>query len=68
MSVKNYGPLVSGYLDPDGRNWETTVFQAGKPVLDKELNLQEDIATDTNRLIRVRTNPSGWLSSSFLDS
>lgn len=63
MSVKNYGPLVSGYLDPDGRNWETTVFQAGKPVLDKELNLQEDIATDTNRLVRVRTNPSGWLAA-----
>lgn len=61
MTTKNYGPLVSGYLDPDGRNWETTVFQAGKPVLDKELNLQEDIATDTNRLVRVRTNPSGWL-------
>lgn len=68
MGVKNYGPLVSGYLDPDGRNWETTVFQAGKPVLDKELNLQEDIATDTNRLIRVRTNPSGWISQTFLDS
>lgn len=68
MSVKNYGPLVSGYLDPDGRNWESTIFQAGKPVLDKELNLQEDIATDTNRLVKVRTVPTGWASSDFLDT
>lgn len=66
MSTKNYGTLVSGYLDPDGRNWETTVFQAGKPVLDKELNLQEDLATDTNRLTRLRAQPSGWVSSDFL--
>lgn len=68
MSTKNYGPLVSGYLDPDGRAWETTVFQAGKPVLDKELNLQEDIATDTRRVTRVPTSPSGWLNTEWLES
>ena len=39
MTLKNLGSLVSGYLDPEGRNWETAVYQSGKPVLDKELNL-----------------------------
>ena len=45
MSTKNYGPASSGYLDPTGRNWENPVFQAGKPVLDKELNLVEDLSS-----------------------
>jgi hypothetical protein len=67
MSTKNYGPLTS-YLDPDGRSWETTVFQAGKPVLSQELNLQEDLATDTRRLTRLRACPSGWLANDFLNS
>ena len=66
MTTKNFGTIVSGYLDPEGRNWETTVFQAGKPILDKELNLQEDIATDTSRVTRVATSPSGWVCSDFL--
>lgn len=58
---KNYGPSVSGYLDPTGRNWETVVFEAGKPVLDKELNLGQDIA-------ELRATASGWLAADFLDA
>jgi hypothetical protein len=66
MSQKNYGPAVSGYLDPDGRAWETAVYQAGKPVLDKELNLAQDIDDGAaQRAIRLST-PSGWISPDLL--
>ena len=67
MSGKNYGPAVSGYLDPTGRNWETAVFQAGKPVLDKELNLQQDIDGGQAEADLLREMPSGWISRGFLD-
>ena len=58
MTSKNYGPLT-GYLDPSGRNFETVVFQAGKPVLSQELNLEQDIS-------ELRPTASGWLSPDFL--
>ena len=66
MTTKNFGPLVSGYLVPDGRNWETSVFQAGKPVLDKELNLAEDIGNGYGQLATRLSMPSGWVSKGFL--
>jgi hypothetical protein len=66
VSVKNYGAAVSGYLDPEGRSWETTVFQAGKPVLDKELQLAQDTGQEAERVRNVRATPSGWLSQDFL--
>lgn len=65
---KNYGPAVSGYLDPTGRNWETAVFQAGKPVLDKELNLQQDLDEGFGQTSLQRAIPSGWLADDFLIS
>lgn len=68
MGSKNLGPGVSGYLNPDGRAWETTVFQAGKPVLDKELNLQQDVDIGAGQFATRLTMPSGWLSSSFLNT
>jgi hypothetical protein len=67
MSGKNYGPAVSGYLDPTGRNWETTVFQAGKPVLDKELNLTQDIDGGQAEADLRRSMPSGWITSDPLN-
>ncbi len=63
--AKNYGNLVSGYLDPSGRNFETTVFQAGKPVLDTELNLGADLAEGFSRALR---GPSGWVAGDFLET
>lgn len=67
MVEKNYGTGVTGYLDPEGRAFETTIYQASKPILDKELNYVQDIQQDKNR--RVRTGiPSGWLSSDVLDT
>lgn len=68
MSVKDYGAGVSGYLDPEGRNFETVVYQASKPVLDKELNDVQDIAQDAVRRLQRKSFPSGWLSDSFLNS
>ena len=68
MGNKNFGPAVSGYLNPTGRAWETTVFQAGKPLLDKELNLQQDIdggQAEDDLLVEM---PSGWLANGFLSS
>lgn len=65
MAVKNYGVGVSGYLDPDGYNWETTVYQASKPVLDKELNLVQDVQQLRRLKLQV---PSGWITPDALDS
>ena len=68
MTTKNYGPSVSGYLDPSGRNWENPVFQAGKPVLDKELNLVEDLSSGYGQAALRRAIPSGWISDDFTSS
>lgn len=68
MGGKNYGPIVSGYLDPTGRNWEDVIFQKGKAVLDKELNLGQDIDVGAAEVDRVRAMPSGWISNDFLNS
>lgn len=67
MTTKNLGPAVSGYLDPDGRSFENPVFQAGKPVLDKELNLAEDLANSFSLGHLRKSSPSGWLSNDFLN-
>lgn len=67
--AKDLGVGVSGYLEPEGRNWESVVYQASKPVLDKELNLIQDAEQEQERRIRRRsTMPSGWLASDLLDS
>ena len=65
MTTKNYGPGASGYLNPQGRNWETTVYQTAKPVLDKELNLVQDVGQEAALRLQRRTCPSGWLSDNF---
>ena len=66
MTIKDYGAGVSGYLDAEGRNWETTVFQAAKPVLDRELNLVEDSSAVAAQLAALQTCPSGWVTKSPL--
>ena len=68
MGSKNLGPGVSGYLNPDARAWETTVFQAGKPVLDKELNLQQDVDGGAGQLALKLAMRSGWISEDFLNT
>jgi len=66
MSTKNLGTSVSGYLDPDGRAWETVGFQAGKPVLDRELNLSQDLEGGFGLSALRQAMPSGWLGSDYL--
>lgn len=65
-TTKNFGPLVSGYLPTDQRAWETTVFQAGKPVLDKELNLAQDLDIGAAQSANRACMPSGWLMADCL--
>lgn len=64
---KNYGsPPVSGYSDPTGRAWETVVFQAGKPVTDRELNLSQDVDGGAAQGALRCMMPSGWISDDAL--
>lgn len=49
------------YLTTDDRAWETVVFEPGKPVLDIELNLGQDISTGAAQEVLKRSVPSGWL-------
>lgn len=55
------GSTVSRYLPPQDRAWSGIGFQSGKPVLDSELNLEQDITINIQRLLSDRTAPSGWL-------
>jgi len=65
MGMKDFGTGVSGYLDPENRGWETVVQQAGKPLLDKELNLTSDLKDEPARTSLVRT---GWVSGGWMRS
>ena len=66
MSNKDYGTGVSGYLDPTGRNWELAVYQRAKPVLDKELNLSEDLGSFSTQNLLRKIIPSGWFCDDAL--
>lgn len=66
--TKNFGPATSGYDIPEGRAWETVVFEAGKPVLDRELNLGQDIDNGAAQAGLRRALPSGWISDDFVVS
>jgi len=68
MVTKDYGAGASTYLDPEGRNWETIVYQQSKPVLDSELNFIQDLNQQENGRRRRITMPSGWLSSDITDT
>lgn len=66
--TKNFGTGVSGWRDPEGRSWETTIFQASKPVVDAELNLTQDTGQEAELRLRRRSLPSGWIAEDFLDT
>ena len=68
MGSKNFGPGVSGYLDPADRSWSLPVFQAGKPILDKELNLNTDIVSSVEQGLTTVLLPSGFVSGDFLNT
>lgn len=68
MTIKSFGASTSGYLDPSNRNWETVVYEMGKPVLDKELNLAQDLDGGAGQLAVRRAMPSGWIADDFTSS
>lgn len=55
MSQK-YLPSTSRNLDPTNYAWDSLVYQAGRPMLDSELNLTQDLLNKRNTL------PSGVIS------
>ena len=55
MSQK-YLPSTSRDLDPTNYAWDSVIYQAGRPMLDSELNLTQDILNKKNTL------PSGMIS------
>lgn len=67
MTIKSYGAGVSGYLEAEGRSYETTIYQASKPVLDRELNLVQDVSQAGVRSI-LQLAQSGWLSADVVDT
>lgn len=60
----DYGTGVSRTLAASGRQFTNVVFAAGKPPLDSELNLQDDIASENLRNA-LRQAPSGFLGDGF---
>jgi len=67
MTFKEYGPGVSGYLDPEERAFLTGVFQSAKPVLDTELNLASDLEDQISQGVPLSGTPSGWLTRDAID-
>lgn len=55
------GSTVSRYLPPGEHSWAEAVYQSGKPVLDAELNLSQEVGKEIRRLIQHHETPSGWL-------
>jgi hypothetical protein len=52
---------VSRHLKLGERSLNQVVYQSGKPVLDAELNLSQDISEYTRQLLARREAQSGWL-------
>ncbi len=55
----NIGP-VSQVLSPLDRSWETVIFIQGRPPLDDEFNLFQDIQTQARREMWLQAVPSGF--------
>lgn len=55
------GSTVSRYLPPGDRSFDSAVYQSGKPVLDAELILNQEIGQQISQLLWDATVPSGWL-------
>ena len=55
------GSTVSRYMSPGERSWAGLVYQSGRPPLDSEFQLEQDVANEVRALFAQRTNPSGWI-------
>ena len=61
--TENLGSGVSRVLDPTGTQFTEVVLQQGKPPLDAEFNLLQELATNFSRQIVLRGSPSGFLGN-----
>ncbi len=61
--MTDFGTGVSRVLSPDQANYTTVLWQQGKPPLDSELNLMQQLADDWRRTLSLRDTPSGWLGN-----
>lgn len=59
----NFGGGVSRVLDPRAGSLLQVVWQQGKPPLDSELNLLQQISSDWRQQIVLRGVPSGWMGN-----
>jgi hypothetical protein len=59
----NYGSGVSRVLDPTATQYTDVILQQGKPPLDAEFNLLQDLAGLNNRTSLLRGTPSGFLGN-----
>ena len=55
------GSTVSRWLSAQDRSWDGAVYQSGKPVLDSELNLSQEVGREIKRLVQNNEVPSGFL-------
>lgn len=62
---KDYGPNLSRYLDPRETGFDTVVYQAGKPLLDSEFVLDQEIQNTERAALLRQMVPSGWLTGDF---
>lgn len=61
INDKHYGSSVSRHLPAGERAWKEAIYQTGRPVLDAELNLSQEIQEVVQSLLWNQTIPSGWL-------
>lgn len=61
--ANDYGTGVSRVLDPVQAGWTQVIWQQGKPPLDNELNLLQQMSTDWRQIMALRGTPSGWLGN-----
>ena len=59
----NFGTGVSRVLDPKQSGFSQVLWQQGKPPLDSELNLMQQLDSDWRQQIVTRNTPSGWLGN-----
>jgi hypothetical protein len=55
------GSTVSRYLPPGDRSWAGVIYQSGRPPLDSEFQLEQDLADEVRSRFAQRTTPSGWV-------
>ena len=64
----NYGNDVSRVLLSEDRNFNTVVFEKGKPPLDSEFNLLQDIILNKSADIVRKMTPSGFLNLESIET